>query len=346
MARPTSTKVYIVRNRPTKEVALTGPDATWSIEERPLPNLQEGQILAEAVYFSNDPAQRTWMDATMDPVRLYVPPILAGDAMRANGVMRVLDSRSASFTKDDMVYGSCSWARYHVLDAAGLQICKPDSGITPTQYLGPLGFAGASAYVGLVDVGETKAGDTVVVNGAAGSVGNMVVQIAKHMLGCKNVVGLAGSDEKCRWVESLGADKCINYKGEWKEELVAATPGGVNVFFDNVGGEQLDFLLSRLVMHGKVVVCGSIAEYNGEKHAMQHWFNVTSFRLQLKGFILYDYMYKYAQIIGELTDAVQAGKIRVDDTEMIVDTKFEDIPKTWMMLWKGGNRGKLMTRLL
>ena len=197
-----------------------------------------------------------------------------------------------------------------------------------------------------MDIGETKASDTVVVNGAAGAVGNMVVQIAKHVLGCKTVIGLAGSDDKCRWVESLGADKCINYKGDWKTELVSATEGGVNVFFDNVGGEQLDFMLCRMAMHGRVVVCGAIAEYNGQKHAMQNWFNVTSFRLNLRGFILYDHMHEYGAIIDKLTDAVERGEIRVEDNEMIVDTRFEDVPKTWLMLFQGGNKGKLMTRLV
>jgi NADPH-dependent curcumin reductase CurA len=179
----------------------------------------------------------------------------------------------------------------------------------------------------------------------------MVVQIAKHMVGCSKVIGLAGSDEKCRWVESLGADKCINYKNaDWKDQLAKATEGYIDIYFDNVGGEQLDFMLGRLKTHGRVSACGAISGYNeAEQGALKNYFQVIIQRLDIKGFVVIDHFQagKGPETVRKLIEAAKGGKIKVgDENEMVVETKFEDIPKTWLMLFEGKNRGKLVTKLV
>lgn len=179
----------------------------------------------------------------------------------------------------------------------------------------------------------------------------MVIQIAKHIVGCKSVIGLAGNDEKCRWVESLGADKCINYKhSDWKDQLSSATPDFVEMYFDNVGGEQLDFMLTRLKTHGRVAACGAIAGYETPAKGLQNHFEIISQRLQIKGFIVTDFIKAggAAPTVKKLVEAAKEGKIKVDNkSETVVETKFEDIPKTWVKLFEeGGKQGKLITKLV
>ena len=178
----------------------------------------------------------------------------------------------------------------------------------------------------------------------------MVVQLAKNVVGCK-VIGMAGTNEKCRWVESLGAEKCINYKdADWKSQLEKATDGNVEMYFDNVGGEQLDFMLGRLKKFGRVAACGAISDYNkGEKSGLKNWFQVITQRLTIKGFIVMDYLAdgNAGKLVKELSDAAQSGKIRIgDENETVVNTKFEDVPKTWVKLFEGSNTGKLVTKLV
>jgi NADPH-dependent curcumin reductase CurA len=351
MSLPTTTKAHVLRNKPTGNIVLDGPNATFKLEEKDVPELKDGQLLLELLYLSNDPAQRGWMDANQDPERLYVPPINSGDVMRAGGIYKVLASKNDSIPSGKIVRGYGGWAQYQVGDAQrnALHICEDIPGISVTQYLGALGGTGLTAYTGLINVGEATKDDVIVVSGAAGATGSMVVQIAKHIIGCKKIIGLAGSDEKCRWVESLGADLCINYKKDWKTELKKATTKPLaNVYFDNVGGETLDFMLTRLGMHGRVVACGAISDYNSEeKYAIKNWFDVVTMRLNIKGFIVIDFTKDFGRIVGELVKAVKEWKIKAgEDNETVVDTKFEDIPKTWTKLFEGGNRGKLVTKLV
>ncbi|KIW09077.1 uncharacterized protein PV09_00025 [Verruconis gallopava] len=350
MPLPTSTKTLILANKPTGKIVLDGPNPTFTLEEKPLPELQDGQVLTELLYLSNDPAQRGWIDANQDPARLYVPPVNKGEPMRSGGIYKVLASKNASFPEGSVVRGWGGWSQYQVMSPTtnGLQPCEEIPGVSVTHYLGALGGTGMTAYSGLVFVGEATKDDVVVVSGAAGATGSMVVQIAKHLVGCKKVIGLAGTDEKCRWVESLGADVCINYKKDWKTQLTAATEGLANVYFDNVGGEQLDFMLTRLARHGRVVACGAIADYNAEeKYGIKNWFDVITMRLQIKGFIVFDFAKEHPEITRKLIQGVKDGKIKIsDENETVVDTKFEDVPKTWVKLFEGGNKGKLVTRLV
>lgn len=172
-------------------------------------------------------------------------------------------------------------------------------------------------------------------------------QIAKNLIGCKTVIGIAGSDAKCEWVRSLGADVCLNYKSpSFKQDLASVTPNYVNAYFDNVGGKMLDLMLTRMALNGRVAVCGAISVYNGADVQLKNWFEVISMRIQLRGMVVLDWMPKAQETIEEIANAAKAGKIRInDEAETVVATQFENIPKTWMKLFDGSNTGKLITKL-
>lgn len=194
--------------------------------------------------------------------------------MSAFGIAEVIDSKSDKFPKGSKLLASVNWSEYAVLDAAACNLLEQLGDLSLTHFLGALGFTGVTAYHGL-QVVRTGAEDTVVVSGAAGATGSMVVQIAKKMLGCKKVIGIAGTDDKCRWVESLGADVCINYKSPtFKKDLKAATEGYVEVYFDNVGGEILDLMLGRMKQFGRIAACGAISNYNNitDAYGIKNWY--------------------------------------------------------------------------
>lgn len=256
--------------------------------------------------------------------------------------------------------GNLNWREYCVLDVddgsgMGPRKVQDIPGVNVTHFLGALGSTGLTAYYGLVEVAGLKKGERVVVSGAAGATGSMVVQIAKNIVGASYVVGIAGTDEKCRWVERLGADKCLNYKSKnFAKELAEACrgggdDGGVDVFFDNVAGTILDEMLTNLKQDGRVAACGAITGYNGESaEPMKNYFQIITMRLQVRGFIVTDWVAKgqATPTVRKLAGAVKEGKIKLDESsETVVDTKFEDIPKTWMMLFDGGNQGKLVTKI-
>lgn len=272
--------------------------------------------------------------------------------MRARAVAEVLESKHPKFKKGDKVLANAGWAEYAVNDPQNLQLqtLQELEGVSVTHFLGAFGLTGLTAYYGTKIIARAGPGDTVVVSGAAGATGSMVVQIAKKMLGCKRVIGMAGSDEKCRWVESLGADVCLNYKEGFKRELVEATEGFVEVYFDNVGGEILDLMLGRMKKEGRVAACGAVSNYNTSRPTgLRNWHEVITNRLEIKGFIILDFVAsgKAGEATAEMVKACKEGKITVDESmETVVETKFEDVPKTWMMLFEGGNTGKLVTKLV
>jgi len=344
---PTQTRQYVLAKRPTGTV---DPSQTFKLVTTDLPKLASDQVLVKILYLSNDPAQRGWIDANIDPERLYVPPVQINEVMRASrAIAEVLDSHSETLKAGQIVACPSGWTEYAVLNAKECMPCQPLGDLSPTQYLGAFGGTGLTAFYGL-EVVRAGPEDTLVVSGAAGATGSMVVQIAKHLLGCKKVIGIAGSDEKCRWVESLGADKCVDYKSaSFEEDLKAATDGYVEVYFDNVGGKVLDLMLGRLKRHGRVAACGAIATYNSRKdpdHAINNWQEIIMNRLEIRGFIVLDAMSRAQEIIGKLVQGAMQGKIKVSDkNETVVPTKFEDIPQTWLQLYSGGNTGKLVTKI-
>ena len=348
---PTSTRSWILAKKPTDMPVIDGSssDQTFKLETRDLADLKDDKVLIKLLYLSNDPAQRGWISDAIPAERLYVPPVKEGTPMRARGICEVVESKAEKYKKGDTVVASIGWSEYAVMNAKELQPAPAlPNDLAITHYLGALGLTGLTAFYGLKIVGEAKASDRVVVSGAAGATGSMVVQIAKHMVGCKEVIGIAGSDEKCKWVESLGADKCFNYKSKtFYDDLKKATDGFIDVFFDNVGGEQLDFMLSRMVKFGRVIACGAISAYNSSQpYGIKNWFEVISMRLNIKGFIVLDDKELPAHV-EELKKATAAGKLKVGvESEHVVDTKFEDVPKTWVGLFSGSNTGKLITKIV
>jgi NADPH-dependent curcumin reductase CurA len=343
---------WILANPPKSQPVLEGDNATFRLETSTLPAPDKDQVLLKTLYLSNDPAQRGWIQQDVDPERLYVPPVQKNDIMRAFGVCEVITSKADNLKEGQLVIGTVGWTEYSVMNAKELRPIQPDeaAGIRATNFLGSIGATGLTAYYGLVDVVRTTKEDVVVVSGAAGATGNMVVQIAKHLVGCKKVIGIAGGESKCKWVESLGADICIDYKAaDFKEQLWKATEGYVDVYFDNVGGDILNMMLQRMKRHGRISACGSISTYNtpGEQ-GITNWFEIIANRIEIKGFIVLDaYMAgKADSMIGEIIKGVKEGKIHIGkESETIVPTSFEDIPKTWMTLFKGGNQGKLITQI-
>ncbi|EXJ91279.1 hypothetical protein A1O1_04389 [Capronia coronata CBS 617.96] len=353
---PTSTRAWIVANYPKGLPTFTVPEgdananATFKLVERPLPALGPEQVLVKTLFLSNDPAQRVGIEPSIPPERLYTPPVKLNETMSALGLGEVIASTAASLPVGSIVYTRPGWTEYAVLDAAACQPRTPlPNGLSITHYLGAFGGPGLTAYYGLVVIGEAKQGMRVVVSGAAGATGSMVVQVAKNIVGCSQVIGIAGSDEKCRWVESLGADICLNYRrATFEQDLVKATDGFVDVFFDNVGGHILDLMLARLKRNGVAVACGSISAYNSqEPTVLKNYFQVITMRLSIRGFIVMDHLAKASETLELYSRAVQEGKLKISDAnEQVVPTRFEDIPKTWLRLFEGGNTGKLVTKLI
>ncbi|XHG08679.1 hypothetical protein AWENTII_011773 [Aspergillus wentii] len=314
------------------------------------PPLSPNHLLLKTLYLSNDPAQRGWISPNADPARLYVPPVPTGAVMRSTGIAEVIESLSPSHPPGSLVFAVTNWSEYTVVHEGEVQRITPVDGLGVTHFLGSLGLPGLTAYYGLKEVVKTTSEDVVVVSGAAGATGGMAVQIAKRILGCKRVIGIAGTDEKCRWVESHGADVCINYRKEtFEKDLFRETEGFVDVFYDNVGGKILDLMLLRMKRHGRIAACGTISNYNKnlDPVGIKNYYEVVSNRISIHGFIVFDYMHKAAEVRELFLQAWKEGKIILsDDTETVIEAPFEDIPEVWLKLFDGSNRGKLTTKLI
>ncbi len=311
----------------------------FEVVHNPLPVPKVGEVLVENLYLSLDPAMRGWM--TDRPS--YIPPVGLGEVMRGLTVGTVLESNDPGFAAGDRVSGVLGWQRYAT--AAGSELHKVPAAVPPTLALGPLGMTGLTAYFGLLDVGEPMEGDTVLVSGAAGAVGSVVGQIAK-LRGCR-VVGSAGTDEKCRWLrEELGFDEAFNYKtaGDLGKTIGETCPRGVNVYFDNVGGDMLDAALRNLARGARVVICGAISGYNATEPVPgpANYLALLVQRARMEGFIVFDYAARYAQALAELGKWVAEGKIRY--REEIVEG-LENAPAALPRLFTGDKRGKLIVKV-
>ncbi len=299
-----------------------------------------GEVVLRNLYISLDPAIRGWMGD--DPN--YIEPIALGNAVRSSVLGRVVASNSPDFAPGDVAMTMGAWERYTTVPAAALNKLDESAGIPLSLFLGVLGPTGLTAYFGLLDVGRPKAGETVLVSAAAGAVGSVVGQIAK-MRGCR-VVGMAGSDDKCRWLRDvLGFDAVINYKtcGDYGAAIRGACPAGVDVYFDNVGGEILDATLLCLNKFARVAVCGWISTYNvpdapGPKNLWQ----LVAESVTLQGFTVLDYLERFGEGIAQLAQWVMAGDISY--REEIVDG-LDNVLPTFLRLFDGSNQGKLIIRL-
>lgn len=311
----------------------------WNFIEEKIPNLSTGDILVKVLYISLDPAMRGWMNEG----KSYIPPVKIGEVMRAIGLGRVIASKNPQFADNEYVTGIFGVQEYAVSDGHNVTKIDPKLATLPT-YLGALGMPGLTAYFGLLEVGALNSGETVVVSGAAGAVGSVVGQIAK-IKNCK-VIGIAGSDEKCRYItQDLGFDAAINYKTEKvRAAMQQHCPKGIDVYFDNVGGEILDTALSLLALHARVVICGAISQYNntGPIAGPSNYLSLLINRARMEGFIVFDFAERYGKAITELAAWLAAGKIKA--REDIVEG-LKTFPDTFLKLFKGENVGKLVLKV-
>ncbi len=317
------------------------PEASdWSYLEEPAPEPGDGEFRVQVEYISLDPAMRSWMNAG----RSYVPPVEIGEVMRAAGIGRVIDSRHSDFDVGDEVYGVFGVQRYAISDGSGAR--RVDTSLAPAQvHLGALGISGLTAYFGLLEVGRPEPGQTVVVSGAAGSVGSIAGQIAR-IKGCR-AIGIAGGAQKCAWlVDELGFDAAIDYKAEdVRAQLREHAPDGVDVFFDNVGGEVLEHVLARLARGARVVLSGAISQYNatGAPRGPANYMQLLVARASMTGFVIFDYADRYAEAAAQLAGWLRSGELR--SREDVVRGDVEQFPEVLLRLFSGQNTGKLVLAL-
>jgi len=311
----------------------------WTYTEEPVAEPKEGELLVKVLYISLDPAMRGWMN----DARSYSPPVGIGELMRALGVGIVTESRNPRFAVGDYVSGAFGVQEYAHTDGRG--VTKVDTKIAPLPaYLSALGMTGMTAYFGLLDTGQPKPGDMVVVSAAAGAVGAVVGQIAK-IKNCR-VVGIAGGAEKCRYiVQELGFDAAIDYKSEdVKKSLRTHCPQGINIYFDNVGGTILEAALANLARGARIVICGAISQYNntGPIAGPSNYMSLLVNRASMKGMMVFDYADRYAQAGAEMAGWMAAGKLK--SREDIVEG-LATFPETLLKLFKSENSGKLMLKV-
>ncbi|MGA2736406.1 MAG: NADP-dependent oxidoreductase [Bryobacteraceae bacterium] len=298
-----------------------------------------GEALVKVLYLSLDPAMRGWMNEG----RSYVPPVGLGEVMRAGGVGRVVTSNDPSLAVGDTVYGMMGIQDYAIVKAK--DSTKVDPRLAPLpRYLGALGMPGLTAYFGLLDIGQPKEGETVVVSAAAGAVGAVTGQIAK-IKGCR-VVGIAGGPDKCRYVvEELGFDAAVDYKNEdVRAALARHCPKGIDIYFDNVGGEILDIVLLLLARRARVIICGAISQYNNRESIQgpRNYLSLLINHARMEGFVVFYYAARYAEGLQALARWMAAGKLKA--REDIVDG-LETFPDTLQKLYRGENFGKLVIKV-
>ena len=311
----------------------------WKFTEEKLAQPAEGQFLVKIQYLSLDPAMRGWMNEG----KSYIPPVGIGEVMRAGAVGKIIASRHPKFAVGDHVVGTFGVQEYALSDGKGVNKVDPKLAPLPV-YLGTLGMPGMTAYFGLLDVGALKDGDTVVVSGAAGAVGTVVGQIAK-IKGCR-VVGIAGGADKCAWlVKDLGFDAAIDYKSEdLKKALREHCPQGIDVYFDNVGGDILDAALTQLARGARIVICGAISQYNNTTPVKgpSNYLSLLVNRASMKGMVVFDYADRYAEGAREMAGWMMAGKLK--SREDIVEG-LQTFPETLLKLFSGENTGKLVLKV-
>jgi NADPH-dependent curcumin reductase CurA len=321
--------------------------ANWNVTEEDVAQPADGGVLVKVLYLSLDPAMRGWMNEG----KSYIPPVELGAVMRAGGVGRVVASKHPGFQPGDAVSGGFGVQEYALVAADQLKrsgLTKIDLGMgTWTQWLNVLGMPGMTGYFGLLDVGQPKAGETLVVSGAAGAVGQTVGQLGK--IKGMRTVGIAGGPAKCRFVvEELGFDACIDYKAgpssaasPVREGLKQHCPNGIDVYFDNVGGDILDAALARLARGARIVICGAISQYNNTTpmQGPKNYMSLLVNRARMQGMVVFDYADRYGVAVAEMAQYLRDGRMKSkEDVVAGLDT----FPETLLKLFKGENFGKLV----
>jgi NADPH-dependent curcumin reductase len=311
----------------------------FSFSDETLAPIEDGQMLLKNLFLSLDPAMRGWMNEG----KSYIEPVGLGDVMRAGGIAQVIESKNAKFAPGDYVSGMANVQTYCVSDGKGW--VKVDAALAPlTTYLNVLGMPGMTAYFGLLESGQPKAGETVVVSGAAGAVGATVGQVAK-IKGCR-VVGIAGGAEKCRTVvEELGFDACIDYKNEdVRVGLKRECPAGIDVYFDNVGGDILDTVLTRINLKARIVICGAISQYNNTApiKGPSNYLALLVNRARMEGIVVFDYAPRYKEGALAMAGWLKEGRLKSKEH---VEEGIDRFPEVLMKLFKGENYGKLVLKV-
>ena len=329
---------WVLAKRPHGKV---GP-ANFEYREGRIPKPRDGQVLVKNVYLSFDPTQRGWMEDRPS----YLPPVKIGEVMRASSVGQVVTSNHPDFAPGDYVMTGGGWQDYCVASPTGspFGLNKLPAGVPPTMPLSVLGVTGLTAYWGLLDLGKPKAGETVLVSGAAGATGSVAGQIAR-IKGCR-VVGIAGGAEKCKWLKKEARfDAVIDYKNEDVDARIGKLcPQGIDVYFDNVGGDILEAALNHLAMRARVVLCGGISSYNATKPVPgpTNLMNLVIMRARMEGFIVIDYMDRNHIAIPELLGWISSGELVYQED---IQEGFRNIPATLTRLFSGKNIGKQLLKI-
>lgn len=319
-------------------------ESDFSSVEAELPSIGDGQVLVRLTHVAFEPAMRGWINEGDS----YIKAVEIGEVMRAAGVGEIIESKHPDLQPGDMVQGMFGWQEYAAVDVEGalLPVQKLPAGVTPEMALSVLGITGLTAYFGMLDVGKPEEGDTVVVSGAAGATGSIAGQIAK-IKGAGQVIGIAGGPEKCKWlVEEAGFDAAIDYKSEKVgKRLHELAPKGINVFFDNVGGEILDAALANLANGARVAICGGISSYNdatGAPPGPRNYMMLVLKTSTMQGFLLGQFGKRFGEAAGQLGEWVASGKLKF---AVDVQEGFENTPKTFLRLFEGKNLGKQLLKV-
>ncbi|KAF4960050.1 hypothetical protein FSARC_10581 [Fusarium sarcochroum] len=319
------------------------PSNTFQVKNHATPStsdLEEGQILVRVHYLSVDPAMRSWLDDK----RSYHTPVQIGEVMHGFGIGIVEASRSDRFSTSSYVIGPMGWSEIAQMHQDQLQPIHLEPWTKVTDWLGILGFTGMTAYFGMTDVADVKPGDLVVVTGAAGATGSIAGQIAK-MKGAR-VVGIAGSDDKCRWlVDELGFDEALNYKADsFAKDFIQSTKDLIDVFFDNVGGPILDQALMRAKAHARFVMCGAVSQHNDDTaYGLKNYLMITRMRINMQGFIIFDFKDRFDEARQFLSDGLKKGQLR--SRESIVEGGLSKAGEALASLYSGSNTGKLLVKV-
>ncbi|MEM6106959.1 NADP-dependent oxidoreductase [Mycobacterium sp. 050272] len=333
---PDRNRRFLLRERPTGRI---GPN-TFELSEEAIPDIGDGEALVRVEWISLDPTNRTWINDTPT----YLPPVGIGEVMRAGGLGRVVESKNPNYSVGQIVQGLVGWQDYVVVsDTMPLFAVDVAEGISPSAYMGALGTTGLTAWVGIRDIGKPQPGETVVVSAAAGAVGSVAGQLAKA--DGARVVGIAGGPDKCRLLtEELGFDAAVDYRADdWLAQLRAATPNGIDVDFENVGGVIMDAVFARLNIGARVALCGLISGYNeaDPPPGPRAFGNLLIQRAKLEGFIVLDHLGRAPEAASEIAGLIAAGKLTPLET---VVEGFEQLPTAINMLFDGKNVGKLMVK--
>lgn len=337
MAAETVNRRWLLARRPQ---GMVDP-GDFELREAEVPEVGEGELLVRNLMLSLDPAMRGWM--TDRPS--YIAPVGLGEVMRGGCVGRVVASRHPDHAEGELVLGTFGWQDYALTDDRGpLRVRKIPDGVAPELALGALGMTSLTAYFGLSEIGKPQEGETVVVSAAAGATGSVVGQIAK-LRGC-HVVGIAGGPEKCRWLtDDLGFDAAIDYRTEKVgARLREECPRGIDVYWDNVGGEILEAALANLARHGRIVVCGAIASYNAEEPppGPRNYMQLLIRSARMEGFVVFDFISRTDEAMAELVPWVLGGLIKHRED---IRVGLERAPEALVDLFSGANAGKLLVRI-